>query len=144
MPVQPTMHDEVAVRQLVKDCTDAWNRHDAIAYGQPFAEDASYRMISGRRIQGRAAITHAQREFFDAQGKGSRIETRIESIRFIRSDVAFVETVSHLYSVVSPLEAMVAAIVSLKVNGEWRIVIFSHVGVLTDLSNLETDAGCLR
>jgi uncharacterized protein (TIGR02246 family) len=126
MGVLHTMQDDVAIRQLVKDCTNARNGRDAYAFGQPLAEDADYRTIWGTKLHGRTAIIQ---KLFDTGCKGVRLETQIESVRFIRPDVACVEAISSLNNTDIPFEKVVSAIVAVKENGEWRIVMFNNAGI---------------
>ena len=123
----PTMQDIAAIRQLVKDCAQAWNRQDSIAWGQPFAEDADLRTAYGHKLSGRAAIVQQVQE---SQCRGIPMELHIESIRFIRADVACVEAVSQLLQADIPFEQVISAIVAVKNDDIWRIVIFNNAGVL--------------
>jgi uncharacterized protein (TIGR02246 family) len=123
----PTMQDIAAIRQLVRDCAQAWNRQDGIAWGQPFAEDADLRTTSGSKLRGRAAIVQQVQE---SQCRGIQMELHIESIRFIHADVACVEAVSQLHQADIPFERVISAIVAVKNDDIWRIVIFSNAGIL--------------
>jgi uncharacterized protein (TIGR02246 family) len=127
MGVLYTMQDDAVIRQLVRDCANAWNKQDGVAFGQPLAEDADYRTIWGIRLHGRAIISQM---IFDAPCRGVRLETQIEGIRFIRPDVAYIEATSKLHNATIPFEKVVSAIVAVKANGEWRIVTFHNAGAL--------------
>lgn len=118
-----TMQDVAVVRQLVKDCANAWNRRDVYAFGQPLAEDADYRTIRGIRLHGREAITQ---KIFDADCRGARVEIHIDGIRFIHPEVASVEVIGRLHNTSSPFEKVLTTIIVVKTNGEWRIVTINN------------------
>lgn len=130
MAAYPSMQDETAVRQLVKDCVRAWNRRDSIAWGQPFSEDADLRTPYGSKLRGRAAIVQ---RFQEPPCAGIQLELHIESVRFIRADVVCIEAVSRLVSNPDrtdlPFEQVISAIVAVKNNDIWRIVVFSNAGI---------------
>lgn len=130
MGINPTMQDEVAIRQIVRDLASAWNRHDGQAYGRAFVTDADYRVIWGFKVKGRDAIVEGHQQIFDNQYRNSQIEINIEQIRFLRSDVAHVETTNHLRNVELPFEKSITAITMTKENDEWRIATFNNAGIL--------------
>jgi uncharacterized protein (TIGR02246 family) len=52
----PYASDEKAIRRLVADFMDAWNKHDAHAFAQTFAGDADFTNVRGVSAHGRKAI----------------------------------------------------------------------------------------
>lgn len=132
----PTLHDEVAVRQLVAHLIQAWNNHDGIAFGQPFCEDAEYRVIWGNKIWGRAEIANGHQWLFSTHYAQTRLEGTIESLRFLRPDVAYIEAVFHLHNAQMPdgssypFEKAIAGMTAVKNNGEWAIATFNNAGIL--------------
>ena len=130
MGVTHTMQDEVAIRQIIRDLESAWNRHDGKAYARPFVEDADYRVVWGFKVEGRHAIAEGHQQIFDNQYHNTQIEMNIEQIRFLRSDVAHVETTNHLHNVELPFEKSIAALILMKENDQWRIATFNNAGIL--------------
>jgi uncharacterized protein (TIGR02246 family) len=132
----PTLHDEVAVRQLVTHLTDAWNHHDGVAFGQPFREDAEYRVIWGNKIIGRDEIAQGHHWLFTNHYAHTRLESAIESIRFLRPDVAYIEASFKLHNATMPdgspypFEKAIAAMTAVKEAGEWAISTFNNGGIL--------------
>lgn len=135
----PTMHDEVAVRQLVTHLTTAWNNHDGVAFGQPFCQDAEYRVIWGNKIIGREAIVQGHHWLFTNHYANTRMETTIESIRFLCPEVAYIEACFRLQNAQMPdgspfpFEKSIAGMTAVKVAGEWAIATFNNAGILPSL-----------
>lgn len=130
MTSNPTMQDEVAIRQIVKNLEGAWNRRDIHAYSRVFWVDADYRVIWGFKVKGRDAIVEGHQQIFDNQYRTSQIEINIEQIRFLRPDVVHVETKNHLRYVELPFEMSITAITMTKENDEWRIATYNNAGIL--------------
>lgn len=132
----PTLHDEVSIRQLVNHLTEAWNHHDGIAFGQPFREDAEYRVVWGNKIVGREAIAQGHQWLFTNHYAQSRLESTIDVIRFLRSDVVYIETIFQLHNATMPdgspypFEKAIVAMTAVKENGEWAISTFNNAGIL--------------
>jgi uncharacterized protein (TIGR02246 family) len=133
----PTMHDEVAVRQLITHLTTAWNNHDGVAYSQPFCEDANYRIVWGTKVVGREAIAQGHQWLFTHHHAQSHMETTIETIRFLRPDVAYIEVSVRLHNATMldgspiPFEKTIAGMTVLKAEGEWAIATFNNAGILS-------------
>lgn len=56
--------DEIALRALVEQLEQAWNRNDAEAFAAPFAEDAEFIHILGGGGTGKAAIRAGHEALF--------------------------------------------------------------------------------
>ncbi len=130
MSMKPTMQDETAVRQIIRDLEAAWNNRDGHAYARSFAEDAHYRVIWGFAVEGREAIAQGHQEIFDGRYRNSRLEMQIENVRFLRPDVAYVEASSHLHNVDMPFEKAIATLVAVKENDQWHAMTFNNAGIL--------------
>lgn len=130
MEANHTMQDEVTIRQIVRDLESAWNRRDGQAYARPFIEDADFRVVWGFKVHGREAIAEGHQQIFENQYRNTQIEMNVEKIRFLRSDVAHVETIHYLRNVDLPFEKSIAALVLTKENDEWHIATFNNAGIL--------------
>jgi len=82
--------DEAAIRDLERRTDEAWNRHDAVAYGQRYATDADSVNVLGWWWQGRAQITQRVAEAHAVIFRNSVLHTEEVQIRFLRPDVAVV------------------------------------------------------
>jgi len=84
--------DEAALRKLVADQTEAWNRSDAAAWSKDFAPDAAFINIVGTVFNGREEIAKRHAFVFDTLFKGSRSEVTVTRLAFIDNAVAVVDT----------------------------------------------------
>ena len=132
----PTLHDEVALRQLVTDMTNAWNHHDGVAFGQPFREDAEYRVIWGNKVMGRDEIGRAHHRLFTSHYAETQMDHEINTVRFLRPDVAYIEATFWLHNAAMPdgsplpFEKTIAAMTAVKDDGQWCLVTFNNAGIL--------------
>ncbi len=125
-----TMQDEAAIGQLLKDIESAWNQADGYAFARVFTEDSEFRSLWGDKAHGREAIGQAHQHLFDGPLRGSSLELTVESIRFIRPDVAYVEMINRMKHPSNPFPYSIAALLLVKTNGEWRAVTFNNAGIL--------------
>ena len=82
---------EQAIDGLVRALVAAWNRHDAHAFAEAFAEDADFTNVFGMVQKGRAGIEAGHAPVFKTMFKDSRLTVTETSVRMIRSDVAAVD-----------------------------------------------------
>jgi uncharacterized protein (TIGR02246 family) len=80
--------DEAAIRKLVADQAEAWNRSDAAAWSKDFAPDAEFINIVGTVFKGRAEIETRHAFVFDTLFKGSRTQVTVTRVIFLGGDVA--------------------------------------------------------
>jgi uncharacterized protein (TIGR02246 family) len=83
--------DEVAIRAVVDGFMDAWNRHDAKAFGSFFTPDADFTNWRGVGASGRDKIEEFHAKSFATLFKDSHQSHSDVKIRFIRPDVASVD-----------------------------------------------------
>jgi uncharacterized protein (TIGR02246 family) len=84
--------DEAALRKLVAEQTDAWNRSDAAAWCKDFAPDATFTNILGVVLDGRPEIEKRHTFIFDNLFKGSRTQVTVTRVLFVDDAVAVVDT----------------------------------------------------
>jgi uncharacterized protein (TIGR02246 family) len=86
------VQDEVPIRKVLSDFLEAWNRHDPKAFSMTFSQDADFTNVAGVGAHGRAEIEKFHAPRFATSFKDSH-QTIVESkIRFIKSDVAAVDS----------------------------------------------------
>ena len=88
--------DETAIKKIVVTLENGWNAGNGKAFAAPFAEDADYVIVNGIRIKGRTAIAEGHQGIFDTIYENSRLALAVESLRFLREDVAVVHVRSNL------------------------------------------------
>ena len=84
--------DEVSLRKLVAEQTEAWNRHDAAAWSKDFAPEAEFINIVGTVFSGREEIEKRHASVFASVFKDSRSEVTVRKILFVAPYVAVVDT----------------------------------------------------
>ena len=80
--------DEQAIRDIAQRLEEGWNSGNGQAFAAPFAEDSDYVVVDGRHIKGRLANAEGHQFIFDTIYRGSTNSMEVESVRFIRPDVA--------------------------------------------------------
>jgi uncharacterized protein (TIGR02246 family) len=85
------MSAKQAIEDLVRALEAAWNRHDAHAFAEAFAEDAEFTNVFGMVQQGRAGIEAAHAPIFKTMFKDSHLAVIDTRVRLIRPDVAAVD-----------------------------------------------------
>lgn len=124
--------DEAAIRNLVTRLQDGWNAGDGKAFASPFAEDADYVIVNGTRIKGRTVIAEGHQRIFDTIYKNSHNTGTIQSIRFLRDDVAVVHVEWHLKRAENGVAREGKAqnsLVVMKDKGQWSIVTFHNTPI---------------
>jgi len=124
--------DETAIRASVEQMVKGWNAKNGAEFAKPFAEDADYVVINGAQIKGRTAIAKGHQGIFDTIYKNSTVSYLVDSIRFLRQDVA----VAHVFGSLKITEGNVTqtgnarmTLVMTKNGGKWEIAAFQNTEV---------------
>ena len=83
--------DQKAIQGVVDSFTDAWNRHDAHAFAEAFADDADFTNWRGEGATGRSKIEQFHAPMFATIFRNSHESYSSIKIRFIRTEVAAVD-----------------------------------------------------
>jgi len=125
-------NDESAVRNVLAEFTDSWNRHDMAAFGRLFAESCDYINIAGVHWKGVQEIVQRQAELFQNRLKTAvRTLTSVE-VRFETPDVALVHATwdvtgsSRPTGGAVPVLKEITTMVMVKTNGKWLITAFQN------------------
>jgi len=73
--------------RIVAQWCDAWNRGDAAAFGELFAEDSDFVNLLGAWWKPRNAIAGAHSRGFAGPWRGTKLQARVESVRRLRDDI---------------------------------------------------------
>jgi uncharacterized protein (TIGR02246 family) len=84
--------DLTAIRALLQQSSDAWDRGDGTAYGACFTADATDVTFVGTVYHGAEEIGRAHQALFDSFLKGTRLTMEILDIRRYGADTAVVVT----------------------------------------------------
>lgn len=136
---QTANEDEAQIRGIVKGEEDAWNRGDAVAFAEHYAENGSFTNVIGQQLYGRKAFIGQHTMIFSTIYKGSHNVFTVSKVTFLRPDVALVEIDGALSGAnrlppglkegedgalhVKLMEVMT------KEKGSWSIAAFHNVGV---------------
>jgi uncharacterized protein (TIGR02246 family) len=116
---QPASSEEAAIRKMVQQYEDAFNRADVQAIGDRFIPTADYMDDTGRVMRGREAIAQSYRDFF-AQNKKLKIKVTVNSVRLLTPDVAIADGFTQAESSTEPVRGRFS-VVYVKQNGSWLV-----------------------
>lgn len=133
--------DEVRIRQIIQEQQDGWNRGSAKDYAASFQAEGSFTIITGTIYRSRTALEARMVEIFSTIYKDSKVANRIQTIRFIRPDVAVVD----LETEVTGFQGLPSGVkgagqnklltsmlqVMVKERGKWAVAAFHNVDVKT-------------
>jgi uncharacterized protein (TIGR02246 family) len=86
-----TQTADPAIERLAKALEAAWNRYDAHALAEIFADDADFTNVFGMVATGRAAIEALHAPLFKTMFQESHLTITETRVRLIRPDVAAVD-----------------------------------------------------
>jgi uncharacterized protein (TIGR02246 family) len=134
--------DETAVRNIIQDEIAAWNAGDAAAFARHFAADGTFTNIRGQFFTGREAFMEKHDFIFKGIYRGTTMKQDFVSLKFVRPDVAVVETLTAVIGIQKLLPGMSTddkghlrsrlLQVMVKDGGEWKIVAFHNTDVKSD------------
>jgi uncharacterized protein (TIGR02246 family) len=133
--IQGNPDDETAIRAVIADMTDGFNKHDAVASSRMYTPDADFTNAAGMQAKGSAAIERFLAAGFLSRLKNASQKTMNVTIRFIRPDVAVVHVTNQISGFLTPDGATEAPHdeVSIRVfqkdNGIWRVSAFHNTSV---------------
>lgn len=135
--------DEAAVRGIIKDEIAAWNAGDAAAFARHFAADGTFTNIRGQFFTGREAFTERHDFIFKGIYRGTTMKQDVVSLKFVRPDVAVVETLTAVIGIQKMPPGISAddkgrlrsrlLQVMVKDGGEWKIAAFHNTDVRPDV-----------
>jgi uncharacterized protein (TIGR02246 family) len=124
--------DSVAIRQVVADFVDAFNRHDAHAWASPFAEDGDFTNVTGLYLHGRKDFEARFTELFASRLKTAHRTATVRHIRFITPDIAAVDAEWELVGSKAadgsenPVRKGLFHFVMTRQNGHWTFAVFEE------------------
>jgi uncharacterized protein (TIGR02246 family) len=127
--------DENAIRMVIVEMTEGFNKHDAEASTRMYQADADFVSVRGEVGNGRDAAERGLRRIFETRAKAARLKTEDVKIRFIRPDVALAHVTNELSGLVSPdgqalpSHRELSLRVFVKDDGVWRVASFHNTMV---------------
>ena len=120
--------DISAIRAAVASYVAAYNRGDAAAVADHWAEDAEYVLPDGERASGREAIRRVFEDMF-ADDDHARIEVPNPSVRLLAETVAVEEGVARTVRPGEPPEETSYLAIHVKKDGAWRLSAVREIDV---------------
>ena len=84
-------NDEKAIKRVMMQFEEAWNKHDANAYSSLFTPDADFTSWKGERAHGRESIRKFLAPWFKNTFKQSTLKSTHNRIQFYGRDIATVD-----------------------------------------------------
>lgn len=115
---------DVVARGVLQELEDSWNRGDGRAFGEVYAEDATFVNIRGDYAVGRDAIAAGHAAIFATTHAGSVNRMELITSREIADDVVVMVSRNELTAPVGPLRGRHSALSTSTLvctAGQWQI-----------------------
>lgn len=121
--------DEMAIEGLVQVFVDGWNAGDGTALARPFAVDADFTAITGLKAKGRDVIAKGHNEILATVYRGTVNSGKVETIRFLRPDVAVADVTFRFVGEIRPfgLQQTSCGLLCTKDDGTWSIAAWRNM-----------------
>jgi len=117
----PASADEAAVRKMIDDYADAYNKHDLEAVAAFWTEQGLHvDHEAGVRTEGRDAIMSDIAAAF-RENPDSKLGGRVQHLRLVKPDVAYVEGEARVASNGMEAKLLTFSAVLMNQDGKWRI-----------------------
>lgn len=97
-----TSGDEAAIRQVIAEMTEGFNRHDGEAASRMYQPNARLVTVRGEVMEGQAAIEQGLTSIFQTRARNATHRTVDLTIRFLRPDIALAHVTNELSGLVAP------------------------------------------
>jgi uncharacterized protein (TIGR02246 family) len=135
--------DTTAVRNIVQNEIDTWNNGDAAGYSRNFAVDGTFTNIRGQFFTGYPDYLKQHEVIFQGIFKNSTLKQDIVSLKFVRPDVAIIETATTVNGAAQGpvgvtrddkgrIRTRLLQVVA-KERGTWKIVTYHNVDVKPEI-----------
>jgi uncharacterized protein (TIGR02246 family) len=120
------IEDENALQELMARLDTSWTGRDAKVFAACFAAESTFQYHTGRTLQGREQIEKNYLASFAAKVEQERHVTTIHHIRFLRPDVAILDSQVDIWRQQELRLHLLATFVTTKEDGKWLI---SHLSL---------------
>ncbi|TCP28868.1 uncharacterized protein (TIGR02246 family) [Scopulibacillus darangshiensis] len=83
------------INNVFEELYSAWSHGNGKAYSSCFTEDVDYVTFFGQHLKGRQEVKTSHQELFNGVLKGSQMQGRITSIRFLNGNTAIVHCIGN-------------------------------------------------
>lgn len=125
--------DEAALRSLLAQMVDAWDRADSAGLAAAFAEDGELVAGDGTLTSGRAEIERYFAELLTRLPKGTRFSAPVTGVRLVAGDVALVCSDGGFLlpgdTEVTPERRGIQFLVAVRERGAWHAALFQRTRI---------------
>ena len=124
--------DEQAIRDIILQMTEGFNKHDAKAATQMYTSDADFVNVRGDKYTGVAEIQEKLSAIFSTRAKQATLKTLNVKVRFVNPDLAIAHVTNELSGLIDsaelklPSHQEISIRVFIKESGIWRVTAFHN------------------
>jgi uncharacterized protein (TIGR02246 family) len=144
-----TKPDETAIRKILEEEVTTWNRGDTDGYSRHFATEGTFTNVQGMFFTGYKAFRDRHEEIFKGQFRGTVLQQEVVSLRFVRPDVAVVDTLTWVSGFSKPgpppvlhpdprgrLRTRLLQVL-VRDGDDWKIVVYHNVDIKAGIESPE-------
>ncbi|HET6769274.1 MAG TPA: SgcJ/EcaC family oxidoreductase [Chitinophagaceae bacterium] len=124
--------DEDAIRNVILQMTEGFNKHDAKAATQMYTSNADFVNVRGDKYTGAAEIEQKLAAILSTRAKEATLKTLNTTIRFVNPELAIAHVTNELSGLVDsaglklPSHQELSIRVFIKEKGNWRVTAFHN------------------
>ena len=128
--------DEEAIRKVIMETTEGFNKHDVKAATRMYALDADFVTVRGEAYKGAAEIERGLAAIFATRAKDATLKTLDVTVRLVRRGVAIAHVTNEFNGFVDPdgqkvpTHRELSLRVFVKDKGTWRVTAFHNTRLL--------------
>lgn len=124
--------DEEAIRKVILQMTEGFNKHDAKAASQMYTSNADFVSVRGDKYTGAKEIEQKLGAIFLTRAKQATLKTLNVTVRFVNPDLAIAHVTNELSGLVDsvgvklPSHQELSIRIFIKENDNWRVTAFHN------------------
>ena len=124
--------DEQAIRDIILQMTEGFNKHDAKVATQMYTSDADFVNVRGDKYTGATEIQQKLAAILSTRAKEATLKTLNTTIRFVNPELAIAHVSNELSGLVDsaglklPSHQELSIRVFIKEKGNWRVTAFHN------------------
>lgn len=124
--------DEDAIRNVILQMTEGFNKHDAKAATQMYTSNADFVNVRGDKYTGATEIEQKLAAILSTRAKEATLKTLNTTIRFVNPELAIAHVTNELSGLVDsaglklPSHQELSIRVFIKEKGNWRVTAFHN------------------
>ena len=129
---QSSASDDTAIRSVIVEMTEGFNRHDAKAATSMYTADADFVSVRGDASVGREQVEKGLAAVLTTRAKDAVLKTLNVRVRFLTPDIAVAHVTNELSGLVSPdgrtlpAHNEISIRVFVKEQGAWHVAAFHN------------------